>query len=30
MDLILEQKTKLYKVVGKDRTGAEVFEEVAL
>lgn len=30
MDHILEQKTKLYKVVGKDRAGSEVFEEVAL
>jgi len=30
MDHILEQKTKLYKVVGKDRAGSEVFEEVSL
>lgn len=30
MDLCLEQKAKVYKVVGKDRTGAEVFEEVSL
>lgn len=30
MDLVHEQKSKLYKVVGKDRTGADVFEEVPL
>ncbi len=30
MDHILEQKTKLYKVVGRDRAGSEVFEEVSL
>lgn len=30
MDHILEQKTKLYKVVGRDRAGSEIFEEVAL
>lgn len=30
MDLLLEQKGRLFKVVGKDRTGAEVFEEVPL
>lgn len=30
MDYILSQKSKLYKVVGKDRAGAEVFEEVPL
>jgi peptide deformylase len=30
MDLVLEQKGKLYKVVGKDRAGADVFEEVPL
>lgn len=30
MDLVLEQKAKLYKVVGKDRAGADVFERVPL
>lgn len=30
MDHILEQKTKLYKVVGRDRAGSEIFEEVGL
>lgn len=30
MDLVLEQKAKLFKVVGRDRTGAEVFEQVAM
>jgi peptide deformylase len=30
MDLVLEQKSRIYKVVGKDRTGADVFEEVPL
>ena len=30
MDHILEQKTKLYKVVGRDRAGSEIFEEVSL
>jgi peptide deformylase len=30
MDHVLEQKAKLYKVVGKDKAGAEVFEEVNL
>lgn len=30
IDRVLEQKGKLYKVVGKDRTGADVFEEVTL
>lgn len=30
MDKVLEQKGKLYKVVGKDRAGADVFERVAL
>lgn len=30
MDKILEQKSRLFKVVGKDRAGAEVFEEVPL
>lgn len=30
MDRILEQKSRLFKVVGKDRAGAEIFEEVAL
>lgn len=28
MDIVLEQKAKLFKVVGKDRTGSEVFEEI--
>lgn len=30
MDHILAEKTKLFKVVGKDRTGSEIFEEVGL
>ncbi len=30
MDLVLEQKSRLFKVVGKDRAGAEIFEEVKL
>jgi len=30
MDLILEQKGRLFKVIGKDRAGGEVFEEVPL
>ena len=30
MDHILEQKTKLYKVVGRDRAGSEIYEEVSL
>lgn len=30
VDKVLEDKTRLYKVVGKDRAGAEVFEEVPL
>ena len=30
MDHILEKKTRLYKVVGKDRAGAEIFQEVTL
>lgn len=30
MDHVLEQKGRLFKVVGKDRAGADVFEEVAL
>jgi peptide deformylase len=30
MDHVMEQKGKLYKVVGKDRTGGDVFEEVPL
>lgn len=28
VDLILEQKSRLFKVVGKDKTGAEIFEEI--
>lgn len=27
---VIEQKTKLYKVVGKDKTGADIFEEITL
>lgn len=30
MDKVLEQKSKLFKVIGKDRAGAEIFERVAL
>ncbi len=30
MDLVMEQQGKLYKVVGKDRAGADVFEAVPL
>ncbi|MBI2595417.1 peptide deformylase [Candidatus Daviesbacteria bacterium] len=30
MDHVMEQKSRLFKVVGKDRTGGEMFEEVAL
>jgi peptide deformylase len=30
VDICLEQKSRLFKVVGKDRAGAEVFEEVRL
>lgn len=30
MDHVMEQKGKLYKVVGKDRTGSDVFEQVPL
>ncbi len=30
MDHVLAHKSKLYKVVGKDRAGAEIFEEVPL
>lgn len=30
MDIVLEQKARLFKVVGRDRTGSEVVEEVAL
>ncbi len=30
VDLVLAQKSKLYKVVGRDRAGAELFEEVTL
>lgn len=29
-DRVLEQKGKFYKVVGKDKTGAEIFEEVTI
>jgi len=30
MDIVLEQKARLFKVAGKDRAGAEIFEEVVL
>ena len=30
MDLVLSQKAKLFKVVGKDRAGADIFEEVGI
>lgn len=30
MDHVMEQKAKLFKVAGKDRTGADIFEQVAL
>lgn len=30
VDLALEQKAKMYKVIGRDRAGAEVFEEIKL
>lgn len=30
MDLVLEQKGRLYKVVGKDRAGADIFERIPL
>lgn len=30
MDLLMEQKGRLFKIVGKDKTGADVFEEVTL
>lgn len=30
MDLVHEQKGRLFKVAGKDKAGAEIFEEVAL
>jgi peptide deformylase len=30
IDYVLEQRSRLFKVVGKDRAGAEVFEEVKL
>jgi peptide deformylase len=30
MDHILEQKSKLFKVIGKDKTGADVYEQVPL
>lgn len=30
MDHVLEQKGKIYKTVGRDKAGAEVFEEVKL
>ncbi len=30
MDHVMEQKSRLFKVVGKDRTGGEMFEEVVI
>lgn len=30
MDLLMEQRGKLFKVVGKDRAGADIFEQVPL
>lgn len=30
MDLVLEQKGRVFKVVGKDQAGADIFEEVRL
>jgi peptide deformylase len=30
VDYVLEQKSRLFKVVGKDKAGAEIFEEVEL
>ncbi len=30
MDMVLEQKGRLFKVVGRDRAGSEVFEEVKI
>lgn len=30
MDLALEQKARIFKVIGRDRAGAEVFEEVKI
>ncbi len=30
VDLVLQQKGKMYKAVGKDATGADIFEEVRL
>ena len=30
MDIVMEQRGKLYKVVGRDRAGAEIFEPVPL
>jgi len=30
VDRVLEQKRRMFKVVGKDRTGTEIFEEVKL
>lgn len=30
MDLVLEQKSRLFKAVGRDRAGAEIFEEVKI
>lgn len=30
VDYVMEQKSKLYKVVGKDKAGSDIFEEVVL
>lgn len=30
VDYVMEQKSKLYKVVGKDKAGADIFQEVVL
>ena len=30
MDKVLEEKSRLFKVAGRDRAGAEIFEEVAI
>lgn len=30
MDIVLDQRARLWKVVGRDRAGAEIFEEVPL
>ena len=30
VDSVLEQKSRMFKVIGRDRAGAEVFEEIKL